>query len=157
MTDESSARHERRAAFASQVHAETEIDDAMIGRLVRGFYAHVRNDEVLGPIFAERIQDWEPHLRRMCEFWSSVVLMSGRYHGSPMAKHLPLPVDAQHFDRWLALFETTAREFCPPSAANHFIKLARRIATSIELGIASSRGLLLGEGERLPEVKSAVG
>lgn len=156
MTDINS-RHERRAAFASQVQAETEIDDAMIEHLVRGFYARVRNDEVLGPIFAERIQDWEPHLRRMCEFWSSVVLMSGRYHGSPMAKHLPLPVEAQHFDRWLSLFETTARELCPPSAANHFIKLAQRIATSLELGIASSRGVLLGEGERLPEVKSASG
>jgi hemoglobin len=152
-----SERHARRAAFASQVHAETDIDDDMIERLVRGFYDRIRGDEVLGPIFAERIHDWEPHLRRMCEFWSSVVLMSGRYHGSPMAKHLPLPVDAQHFDRWLTLFEATANELCPPAAADHFIKLAQRIAASIELGIASNRGLLLGNGERLPAVKSAAG
>ncbi|HEX2586067.1 MAG TPA: group III truncated hemoglobin [Steroidobacteraceae bacterium] len=151
-----SRRQERRAAFASQVQVETDIDDAMIERLVRGFYARIRSDEMLGPVFAERIQDWEPHLRRMCEFWSSVVLMSGRYHGSPMAKHLPLPVDAEHFDRWLALFEATAHELCPAAAANHFIKLAQRIATSIELGIASNRGLLLGNGERLPAVKSAL-
>ena len=154
---DTSNRHERRAAFASQVQSETEIDDAMIERLVRGFYARVRSDEILGPVFEERIQDWEPHLRRMCEFWSSVVLMSGKYHGSPMAKHLPLPVDAQHFDRWLALFESAAHELCPPNAANHFINLARRIAISIELGIASNRGLLLGEGERLPAIKAASG
>lgn len=150
MSEELSSRHERRAAFAAQVHSDTDIDDAMIEKLVHGFYARIRSDEVLGPIFAERITHWEPHLRRMCEFWSSVVLMSGRYHGQPMIKHLPLPVDATHFDRWLMIFETSARELCPPSAADHFIKLAQRIATSLELGIASNRGLLLGKGERLP-------
>lgn len=150
MSEELSSRHERRAAFAAQVHSDTDIDDAMIEKLVHGFYARIRSDEVLGPIFAARITHWEPHLRRMCEFWSSVVLMSGRYHGQPMIKHLPLPVDATHFDRWLMIFETSARELCPPSAADHFIKLAQRIATSLELGIASNRGLLLGKGERLP-------
>ncbi len=150
MSEELSSRHERRAAFAAQVHSDTDIDDAMIEKLVHGFYARIRSDEVLGPIFAARITHWEPHLRRMCEFWSSVVLMSGRYHGQPMIKHLPLPVDATHFDRWLMIFETSARELCPPSAADHFIKLAQRIATSLELGIASNRGLLLGNGERLP-------
>lgn len=150
MSEELPSRHERRAAFAAQVHSDTDIDDAMIEKLVHGFYARIRSDEVLGPIFAERITHWEPHLRRMCEFWSSVVLMSGRYHGQPMIKHLPLPVDATHFDRWLMIFETSARELCPPSAADHFIKLAQRIATSLELGIASNRGLLLGKGERLP-------
>ncbi|MES1192645.1 MAG: group III truncated hemoglobin [Steroidobacter sp.] len=150
MSEELPSRHERRAAFAAQVHSDTDIDDAMIEKLVHGFYARIRSDEVLGPIFAERITHWEPHLRRMCEFWSSVVLMSGRYHGQPMIKHLPLPVDATHFDRWLMIFETSARELCPPSAADHFIKLAQRIAASLELGIASNRGLLLGKGERLP-------
>ena len=150
MSEDLQSRFERRAAFAAQVETHTDIDDEMIEQLVRGFYARIRNDKVLGPIFAERVKDWEPHLRRMCEFWSSVVLMNGRYHGQPMAKHLPLPVDAQHFDRWLSLFETTAQELCPANAAHHFIKLAQRIATSLELGIASHRGLILGKGERLP-------
>jgi hemoglobin len=81
-------------------------------------------------------------------FWSSVALMSGVYHGRPMPKHLPLPVDARHFDRWLELFEATARELCPPAAADHFIERARRIAESLELGIAGSNGVLLGKGER---------
>ena len=84
----------------------------------------------------------------MFAFWSSVALMSGRYHGTPMAKHMPLPVDADHFDRWLALFEATAREVCTPEAATHFVELARRIAASLELGIAGSQGVLLGNGER---------
>ena len=94
----------------------TGIDEAMIERLVRGFYAKVREDAVLGPIFEARIKNWEPHLMQMCAFWSSVALMTGRYHGTPMAKHLPLPIEGGHFDRWLALFEETAREICPGDA-----------------------------------------
>ena len=66
-----------------------------------------------------------------------------------MEKHLPLPVDAQHFDRWLALFERTAHEVCPPAAAGHFIDRARRIAQSLELGIAAGKGVLLSKGQRL--------
>ena len=65
-----------------------------------------------------------------------------------MRVHLPLPIDAQHFDRWISLFEATAQEICPPKAADHFIDRAHRIAESLELGIATSRGILLGKGER---------
>jgi hemoglobin len=139
---------ERRAKITAELTERTGITEAMIERLVRGFYAKVRADAVLAPVFEARIADWEPHLQQMCAFWSSVALMSGRYHGSPMVKHLPLPVDADHFDRWLALFETTAREVCPPQAEAHFVERARRIATSLELGIAGGQGVLLGIGER---------
>jgi hemoglobin len=138
----------RRADITAAIQAETGIDEAMIEHLVRSFYARVQADALIGPVFAARIADWEPHLQRMCAFWSSVALMTGRYHGAPMQKHLPLPVDARHFDRWLALFETTARELCPPTAADHFIELARRIAESLELGIAGAHGVLVGKGQR---------
>ena len=90
----------------------------------------------------------EAHLARMCAFWSSVALMTGRYSGQPMRMHMPLPVDARHFDRWLALFEATARELCPAVAADHFIERARRIAESLELGIAGARGVMLAKGQR---------
>ena len=63
--------------------------------------------------------------------------MSGRYHGQPMAKHVPLPIDARHFDRWLALFAETAREVCPPAAAERFTLLSCRVGESLELGIAN--------------------
>ena len=139
---------ERRQRITAEIVARTGITEPLIECLVRGFYAKVRADAVLGPIFDARIGDWEPHLERMCAFWSSVALMSGRYHGTPMAKHMPLPVDADHFDRWLALFEQTSLEVCPPAAATHFVELARRIAASLELGIAGSQGVLLGNGER---------
>lgn len=125
------------------------VDEAMIERLVHRFYADVRADSLLGPVFEARIADWGPHLERMCEFWSSVVLRTGRYHGQPMPKHAALPVEAAHFDRWLALFAATAREVCG-AAAPIFIDRAGRIAQSLELGVATSRGLLLGLGDRLP-------
>jgi hemoglobin len=140
---------ERRERATAEIFARTGIDEPMIERLVHAFYAKIREDELLGPIFEARIQNWEPHLHQMCTFWSSVALMSGRYHGSPMAKHLPLPVHSTHFDRWLTLFEETARMVCPPAAQTHFIERARRIAESLELGIAGQNGILLGRGERL--------
>ena len=74
----------RRAAFTEHMQRDIGIDEAMIERLVHGFYDGVRGDPVLGPIFAERIDDWGPHLQRMVDFWSSVMLMTGRYHGQPL-------------------------------------------------------------------------
>jgi hemoglobin len=65
-----------------------------------------------------------------------------------MAKHMPLAVDARHFDRWLKLFEEAARDLCPPAAAELFIERARRVAESLELGVASANGILLGKSER---------
>lgn len=82
---------ERRAEVTARIQAETGIDEAMIEQLMRGFYARVRDDALLGPIFETRIADWEPHLRQMTAFWSSVALLTGRYHGQPMPKHLPCP------------------------------------------------------------------
>lgn len=138
----------RREAMIEQVRAETGIDEPMIARLVDAFYDRVRADPLIGPVFAARISDWEPHLAQMRLFWSSVALMSGLYHGRPMPKHLPLPIDARHFNRWLELFESTAGDVCPPAAAAHFIERARRIAESLELGIAGANGVLLRRGER---------
>ncbi len=147
-TPESETPADRRTAIVEQTRAETGIDEAMIGRLVDGFYDRVRADPLIGPVFSERIDDWGPHLEQMKLFWSSVALMSGAYHGRPMPKHLPLPVDARHFDRWLELFEATACDLCPPAAADHFIERARRIAGSLELGVAGANGVLLAKGQR---------
>lgn len=140
----------RRVAFAAHIKDTTGIDEAMIHAVVHSFYDRIRADAVLGPVFAARVTDWTPHLARMCAFWSSVVLMTGSYHGRPMQAHAPLPVDAAHFDRWLGLFEANANDACPPAAAALFIEKARMIAQSLELGIASHRGLLLAPGQRLP-------
>ncbi|OEJ65302.1 group III truncated hemoglobin [Magnetovibrio blakemorei] len=138
----------RRNEIRTQIVDQTGIDEAMIEHLVHRFYDRIRDDGVLGPIFTAHITDWEPHLRTMCDFWSSVALMTGRYHGNPMGKHAHLPVDARHFNRWLELFEHTAQTVCPPAAAAHFVERARRIAESLELGISVGHGQILAKGQR---------
>lgn len=131
---------ERRARMTRQLMDQTGIDDVMIERLVHTFYARVRQDALIGPIFEARVKNWDIHLAKLCDFWSSVTLMTGRYHGQPMREHVSLPVDGEHFDRWLSLFEATATELCPPVAAEYFIERARRIADSLEMGIATMQG-----------------
>ena len=74
---------------------------------------------------------------------------AGRYSGRPVERHRAISgLGPAHFDRWLELFEETARELCPPAAATHFVELARRIAASLELGIAGGQGVMLAPGER---------
>jgi len=140
VADDPEGAAERRARITADLMAATGIDDAMIERLVRTFYARVQADPLIGPIFAVRIADWDAHIVKLCAFWSSVALMTGRYHGAPMQAHLDLPVTAEHFDRWIAIFEATANELCPPQAASHFIDRARRIADSFELAMAGRKG-----------------
>ena len=130
----------RRNLIVADIVARTGINETMIDRLVREFYGRARRDPLIGPIFAGEVRDWEAHFTRMRDFWSSVTLMSGRYHGQPMAAHQPLPIDTVHFDRWLELFSEAAREVCPSAAAAHFIERAHRIADSLELGIVAQRG-----------------
>jgi hemoglobin len=117
------------------------IDEPMIRHLVHAFYAKVRLDPLLGPIYNARVADWDEHLAKLCEFWSSVTLLTGRYKGQPMVVHAALPDIAEpHFDRWLKLFRETAGEICPPEAAALFIDRSRRVANSLTLGIAAHRG-----------------
>ena len=126
-----SARPEMTAA----IMAETGLDEDVLRDLVHSFYAKVRRDAVLGPIFAARISDWDPHLERMVAFWSSVALMTGRYHGRPVPAHTPLPIHGAHFERWLGLFRETAEETCPGEGAAHVITAAERIARSLHMAV----------------------
>jgi hemoglobin len=132
---------ERRAAITRKIQSATGLDDAVLERLVRAFYTAARQDPVIGHLF-DAVQDWEAHIARIATFWSSVALMTGRYHGQPMAAHLTLPLEPQHFARWLALFEQTARANCAEPAVELLMEKARRIAQSLELGMDVHRGLL---------------
>jgi hemoglobin len=118
------------------------VTEAMIRDVVHGFYDRIRADALLGPVFDEVIDDrWTPHLAKMCDFWSSVLLMTGRFKGAPMAVHAAIPdLGPDHFERWLQLFETAAEDIAPPPAAALFIAKARIIAESLQLGIAFTRG-----------------
>lgn len=113
------------------------VDRTFIGKLVRAFYARVRADDRLGPIFAGEITgDWEPHLEKMTDFWCSVVLKNGAYSGRPVPAHLKLSqVREKDFDIWLGHFRATAAELCPPEVADVFVDRAERIARSLKLAM----------------------
>jgi len=112
--------------------------EPQIEELVATFYARIRKDPDLGPIFSEAIgEDWGPHLRTMCSFWSSVMLTSGKYKGRPIPAHLKLSgIEPAHFARWLALFEATTADLFPPPLAAAFVERARKIAESFKLAFA---------------------
>ncbi len=119
------------------------VTEPMIAELVHAFYAQARADDLVGPIFEAAIADWDEHLAKLCDFWSSVTLMTGRFKGAPMPAHARLPgLGERHFARWLELWRRTAREVCPPDAAALFIARAEMIARSFQYGLAVSRGEL---------------
>ena len=119
------------------------VTEDMISEVVDTFYTRVRQDEVLGPIFNRIVDDWPEHLAKLKDFWSSVLLMTGRFKGRPMAVHVGIPdIERSHFERWLSLFGETVTELCPPPAAAVFREKAAMIAESLQLGIAVSRGEL---------------
>ncbi len=128
-----------RPEMTSAIMAETGLNERVLRSLVERFYDKVRRDAVLGPIFEARISDWAPHLDRMVAFWSSVALMTGRYHGRPVPAHARLPVGGAHFERWLGLFRETARETCTPAGAAHVIERAERIARSLSIAVEEAR------------------
>jgi hemoglobin len=109
-----------------------------IARLIDAFYARVRVDPELGPVFAAAIADdaWPAHLARMRAFWSSVMRASGRYSGDPVGVHRAVSgLERALFARWLALFEATASDLFAPELAAAFVGKAHRIAESLQLAL----------------------
>ena len=151
---------ERRAhveALRARKRAEAEaigVDAEYISSFVERFYGKIRQDALLGPIFAERIQDWDVHLGRMKQFWRSVLHASGEFAGNPMVKHIAIPgLEERHFAHWLTLFYMTLREAEPSDDATRVVaERARMIADSLLTGIATQRHGLSGAraGENLP-------
>jgi|SRR5690606_17186023 len=131
----------QRAPHPKAPGVEAGITEEMIHDVVHTFYAKVRADDLLGPIFNREIADWDEHLDKLCAFWSSVTLMTGRYKGRPMPVHARLPdATSEGFVRWLGLFRETVNDLCPPEAAALFIDRSQRIAESLQIGIKLSRG-----------------
>lgn len=126
------------SVLINQPHSS--IDQSSIQTLVTTFYGRARDDELIGPIFAQAVEDWDHHITQITEFWSAIILKTGGYDGRPMPPHLKLDLKNEHFDRWLVLFEQTAREVFPEEAAMIFIDRARRVADSFEMAIAAHAG-----------------
>ena len=112
------------------------ISEELITELVDTFYGRVRLDPLIGPIFLDKLgDDWDAHLAKLRDFWSSVTLMSGRYRGKPQQVHMPLPLETQHFERWLSLFEATVTDVCTGPARFLFVDRAHRIADSLQISL----------------------
>ncbi|BDA83161.1 hypothetical protein Sa4125_07030 [Aureimonas sp. SA4125] len=117
--------------------APEPLSETDLRRLVGAFYEDVRADPLLGPIFKIRVDDWDAHSDRVADFWSSIMLGSGRYKGNPFGAHLPFRerLSAEHFERWLALWSATARRLFEPATADLLAAKARRIADSLQAGL----------------------
>ncbi len=115
------------------------ITEDDIARLVKVFYARVRKDEVLAPIFSTKIaeEDWPRHIDHIASFWSSIFLKSGRFNGNPMVKHGQIAgLTPEHFSHWVALFKDTAEGVLDAGKAAQFGATADRIAKSLQMGLA---------------------
>jgi hemoglobin len=113
------------------------LTDADLQRLVDAFYAKVRADPLLGPLFGAAVADWPEHLEKLGAFWSSVMRTTGRYKGSPLGAHLrhAAAIRPEMFDRWLALWRETAAEELAGEDVAAVIEKAERIAESLKLAL----------------------
>ena len=104
-----------------------------ITTLVDVFYEKVRQDELLAPIFNERIQDrWPQHLEKMYSFWQTVLLDERTYFGSPFPPHAKLSVNHSHFQRWMELFNLTVDTLFQGEKAYEAKWRARKMAELFE-------------------------
>jgi hemoglobin len=113
------------------------LSEANLARLVDAFYARVRSDVELGPVFNDAVHDWPEHLDKLAAFWSSVMLTTGRYKGQPVpahAKHVGRITPAL-FERWLSLWGSTTDQLMEPQVAAGLQAKAARIAESLQLAL----------------------
>lgn len=111
-----------------------ELPPHRITELLAVFYGRVRKDPQLGPIFNDVVEDWTEHLARLEDFWSSLMLASGRYKGNPLVMHSLHSdrITPTMFDRWLEIWTATTNEMLPPEIAMIMQTKARRISARLK-------------------------
>lgn len=113
-----------------------------IDRVVTRFYAAVRNDPTLGPIFAQHVTDWPAHEAKIAGFWRNAILFERSYDGNPMQAHMRAGnVKAAHFDIWLGLFDQTVTDVLPELTAQAWSALAHRIGRGLRYGVEPTTGV----------------
>lgn len=110
------------------------IEDA-IGQCVHAFYEKGIRDPLLGPVFVNSIPDLDGHMQIVRNFWSKSLLGTERYEGQPFAAHVKLPVEPEHFERWLKLFAETARETLPQTQAEQAVAKATHMTQCFQSGL----------------------
>lgn len=109
-----------------------DYTEADIRKLVSRFYARVRQDPDLGPIFETHVQDWDKHLEMLCDFWSAILLGTRRFKGAPIARHGALPeLTWPLFERWLMVFRATTAALDKPALQAKADTVAERIAAKL--------------------------
>lgn len=111
-----------------------------LAKLLRHFYADVRQHKIIGPIFNERIHDWNSHLATIGNFWALQTGGPSTYRGG-MGKHISLPIEPEHFNHWLALWEFNCRRHLPAAEAEEMISLAHQIAGNLRRMVFGMGGL----------------
>jgi truncated hemoglobin YjbI len=116
--------------------AAVAITPSSIVLLVDTFYARVREDAVLSPVFESKLAgQWHEHMPRMYAFWTKVLLGTGEFQSNVFGKHMALSgIEKEHFVHWLTLFKLTAIEIFGVDEAKAPIEVAERIAASLQLG-----------------------
>ncbi len=112
------------------------ITEAEIATLVDRFYEKVRVDTEIGPVFNNAVQNWDAHLALLKDFWSTVILTTGRYKGNPLLAHFRLPIEERYFARWLLLFSETANEVMTAPQAEVVAQKATLIAMNMKRVLA---------------------
>ena len=116
-------------------HSGVVVTEEQLAALVRRFYVAARKDSLIGPVFEAMIVDWEDHFAIAQDFWSHMLLGTGRYQGHPLAPHMHMPLEPESFDRWLELFHAAANESLPPPAAAQAIGRANHMANAFKIGL----------------------
>ena len=122
--------------------ADEAFTEDNLRTLVDTFYARVRQDPLIGPVFDGALSNWPEHLSKLQAFWSSIMLKTGRYEGRPMPAHIrhASSIGDASFARWLAIWHDVADELFAPDAAAALKDKAGRIAESLALGIGYHGG-----------------
>ena len=111
-----------------------------IVQLVHSFYTAIRDDAALGPIFNRHVTDWDLHLGKMVDFWSSALRGTARFRGAPMPRHAALPgLSADLFKHWLGLWRKTTAALPNEALRERANDLASRIAQSLWYGYQMNR------------------
>ena len=99
-----------------------------LSRLLRHFYADVRQDPLIGPIFNTQIKDWKHHLEVIASFWETIIGGPSTYARPMPMKHLTLRLREEDFERWLFLWQANCRAQLSGDVAKEMIDLANHIA-----------------------------